>query len=139
MHMQRKFRHTLAAMAGLLACCLLVSVARAQDDKKMTPEQQKQMMDEMMKAMAPGPEQEKLKEMAGNWDCAVKFFPPEMAGAAQESKGTANMEMILGGRYIVQKFEGSMPMGAQSMPFHGMGITGYDNAEKKYVSIWCDD
>src|SRR5438552_2980059 len=117
MHTPRKFRHTLAAMVGLLVVCLLVSVTRAQD-KPMTPEQQKQMMDEMMKAIAPGPEHDKLKEMAGNWDCAVKFFPPEAPGTVQESAGTAKMEMILGGRYIVQKFEGSMPMGAQSMPFH---------------------
>jgi len=30
-------------------------------------------------------------------------------------------------------------MGPQMVPFHGLGITGFDNAEKKYVGIWCDD
>ena len=133
---------TIAALVCISMTCLFISRVAAQDDKKAggqpSADQMKQMQD-MMKAIQPGPEHEKLKEMVGTWDADVKFFPPEAPGTVQESKGTAKMEMILGGRYLQQTFDGSMAMGGQNMPFHGMGITGYDNAEKKLISIWIDD
>ena len=42
--------------------------------------------------------------------------------------------MILGGRFLQQEFTGEM-MGSA---FTGIGVTGYDNHTKKYVSTWID-
>ena len=39
------------------------------------------------------------------------------------------------GRYVQETAEGMF----NGMPFHGMGVYGYDNMEKKYVTSWVDN
>jgi hypothetical protein len=51
-----------------------------------------------------------------------------------EATGSAEVKSLFGGRFIHEEFHGSM-MGE---PFSGIGMTGYDNATKKYVSTWTD-
>ena len=41
----------------------------------------------------------------------------------------------LGGRYLQEEVSGQM----MDQPFNGMGITGYDNLNKKYISFWIDN
>jgi len=94
---------------------------------------QAKMMEQMMKLAAPGPEHEKLKAMVGKWKADVTVIMP---GAPEEkSTGTMNNEMIMGGRYLYQTYEGTM----MKMPFKGGGVVGYDNVKKKYVSVWIDE
>jgi hypothetical protein len=57
------------------------------------------------------------------------------AAPPMESRGTAEMTMILGGRYLRQAYKGEM----MGMPYEGVGYTGYDNVQKKYVSTWFDN
>src|SRR5438128_518681 len=88
-HMRRALGRTLAALVCFSIVCLFAYRAGAQDDKKAAAQpsaDQMKQMQEMMKAIQPGPEHEKLKEMAGNWDADVKFYPPEAPGTVQESK-----------------------------------------------------
>jgi len=54
--------------------------------------------------------------------------PPEV------TEGTAEMTMVLGGRFLEQHAKGSM----MGQPFEGIGFTGYDNYKKRYVSTWMD-
>jgi Protein of unknown function (DUF1579) len=75
----------------------------------------------------PGPEHEFLKEMAGTWDCTVKFM-------GQESKGTMVYKMGLGGLWLLSSFDGEF--GGQK--FEGSGMDSYDPAKKKFVSVWAD-
>jgi len=104
---------------------------------QMSPEDQKKMAEMYMKAAQPGPEHKKLAEMAGDWDANVTMYEGPQP---TKSKGTAHCETIMGGRYLLMKFEGNMQMpGAGSMPFHGMAISGYDNGKKMYVNTWIDD
>src|SRR5207247_3868093 len=120
---------------GVVTWGLFVSVARSQDDKKPgegkpSPEEMQKQMEMMMKAGQPGPEHAKLAEMAGDWDADVTFYSPM---GEQKSKGTMHNEMIFGGRVLQMKFDGNMNMGpGQQMPFHGLGLSGYDNTEKKF-------
>jgi hypothetical protein len=51
-----------------------------------------------------------------------------------ETTGTCEQKMLLGGRFLQQEFTGDM-MGST---FTGIGVTGYDNHTKKYVSTWID-
>lgn len=51
-----------------------------------------------------------------------------------ESTGTAEMKMLLDGRFLYQEFNGQM----MGQPFNGIGIDGYDNMRKKYVTAWMD-
>jgi len=93
--------------------------------------------DETMKAWAayaaPAEPHAKLAKLAGTWAVKTKSWmdpsqPPE------ETTGTCEFRMALGGRYLEQRFEGSM----MGRPFSGIGFTGYDNAKKKYEAFWID-
>jgi hypothetical protein len=137
--MRRRFCLILPALTGALVIAMGASVARSQDDKKAaapSAEQAKEM-EQMMKAGQPGPEHAKLAEMNGDWDADVTFFSPM---GEQKSKGVMHCEMIMGGRVLQMKFQGSMMgMDGKPAPFQGIGMSGYDNAEKKYWNFWVDD
>jgi hypothetical protein len=81
----------------------------------------------------PGPEQERLKVMAGTWDGNVKCtFEP--GKPAQESKGVLVAKLDLGGFFLTSEFKGDLG----GMPFQGRGVTGYDPFKKKYTGVWVD-
>ena len=95
-------------------------------------------MAEMMAAWqeyaAIGPPHEDLQRRVGDWDVTVKFWfapgaPPEV------SEGSSTVEAIMGGRYILEHFESTMPDGT---PFKGMGLVGYDNIKERFVATWVD-
>lgn len=91
-------------------------------------------MQKMMEAATPGPAHQKLKPMIGTWDAKVTTWAAPGAPPL-ESYGTMTNQWILGGRWIEMKFHGSF----MGMPFHGLGYTGYDNVQKKYVGTWMDN
>jgi hypothetical protein len=95
---------------------------------------QEQMMAALMKSAAVGPEHERLKAMAGKFDADVSAFEAP-GGPAEKSKGVATNELILGGRYLKSDYAGTMG----NMPFKGMGLFGYDNMKKKYITLWIDE
>src|SRR5205809_928011 len=97
-----------------------IFAADAQDEKAA--------MDMMMKMGAPGDQHKWLSSFEGNWNIAVKSWM-DPAKPPQESTGTCESKMVLGGRFLHQECTGSM----MGMPFNGMGITGYDNMKKKYI------
>jgi hypothetical protein len=102
--------------------------------QQATPEMQ-EMMKKWQEVMTPGEPHKMLQQMAGTWDVVTKNW---MGGPGTEpsvTQGTAEMKMLLGGRYLQQDVAGEM----MGMPFSGMGLTGYDNFKKKYVSFWIDN
>jgi len=99
----------------------------------MTPEQAAEMA-AAMKAGTPGAEHKNLEYMIGTWDVTLKLWMAPEA-PAQESKGSSTAEWILGGRYTRYTFTSDF----MGMPFEGRGVTGYDNIEQKYFSIWLDN
>ena len=52
-----------------------------------------------------------------------------------EAKSTSVITSLMDGRYIQEESTGEM----MGMPFHGLGVTGYDNVTKKFVSTWMDN
>lgn len=94
---------------------------------------QEQMMEAWMKAATPGEPHKKLEAMAGTWEAKSKAWmdptkPPE------ETTGTMEMKSVLGGRFLEQRYEGTM----MGHPFSGIGYVGYDNYKKRYTSMWID-
>jgi hypothetical protein len=81
----------------------------------------------------PGAPHKLLASMAGSWNTKIKSWM-EPNKPPMESTGNCEQKMILGGRFLQQEFTGDM-MGS---PFTGIGVTGYDNHTKKYVSTWMD-
>lgn len=85
------------------------------------------------KAAAPGDNHKILNAMAGNFTATVKYWiSPDQPPT--ESKASSQNEMILGGRYLQQKYKGDF----RGSPIEGLGIVGYDNTGKKYMAIWVD-
>ncbi|MBC8048130.1 MAG: DUF1579 domain-containing protein [Fimbriimonadaceae bacterium] len=87
-----------------------------------------------MAYMTPGEEHKMMKAAEGEWKAKTKMWM-DPTQPPMESESKVKCEMILGGRYLSQEFNGSM----MGMPFNGMGIIGYDNAAKKYVGTWIDN
>lgn len=93
-----------------------------------------EMMKKMEQFATPGPGHKVLNGLAGEWEAVARFWMGGPDAPATESKGTNKARWILGGRYLQEEFTGEM----MGMPFQGVGLTGYDNFNKQYVSIWMD-
>jgi len=87
-----------------------------------------------MKLSQPGEGHERLKPLAGAWKTSVKSWDAPGAEGSVVSEGECTDQWILDGRFLKEECTGTFA----KMPFQGMGITGYDNAKKEYVSSWID-
>jgi hypothetical protein len=124
-------------LAGLAFLVVVAALAIGADEKKTAPAagkmDEKAMMDMMAKYSTPGVEHKKLEAFVGTWDTTAKMWMDPSA-PPQESKGTAENKMALGGRFLEQQFEGTF----MGQPFSGVGYTGYDIYKKQYVGTWMD-
>lgn len=99
---------------------------------------QDQMDENMQKAwmayMTPGDIHKMIAKSDGQWKEDVTWWM--MPGAKpQTSTATCTNTMIMGGRYQQSMNKGDM----MGMPFEGMGLLGYDNAEKIFNYTWIDN
>lgn len=90
-------------------------------------------MQKWMEMSTPGASHQSLAAFVGTWDTKVKMWSDPSAPAT-ESDGSSVNSLILGGRYLEQRFTGSMMGG----PFEGLGYTGYDNFRKQFFGWWMD-
>lgn len=95
-----------------------------------TPEEMKAWQDNM----TPGEHHEWLASFNGEWEADIKMWM-DPSQPATESKATTTNEMIMNGLYQRSTHSGEM----MGMPFMGEAITGYDNAQKKFLSTWIDN
>jgi hypothetical protein len=93
--------------------------------------------DELMglweKACTPGEHHRRLEPLTGTFSAKTTFVmnpgdPP------QHGEGTSEHRLVLGGRYLEQRYSGT----TMGMPMEGVGFTGYDNVQKRYVGTWMD-
>src|SRR5215207_4827332 len=75
----------------------------------------------------PGPEHERLKQLAGTWDTTMTY-------GGMASKGTCVYKMEVGGLWLTSAFEGEFA----GEEFSGRGLDSYDAGKKKYVGVWVD-
>jgi hypothetical protein len=133
-----KSRGILAGLALLVVVAALAIGADEKAKKTTMPAagamDEKAMMEAWAKVASPGTEHKALASSVGSWDVAVKSWM-KPGDPPMESKGTAENRMIMGGRFLEQRFTGTM----MDMPFEGLGHTGYDNYKKKYVTTWMDN
>ena len=120
----------------ILTClCLVVTVSFAMAKQK---EQEKQMdpqaMMEVYKKLAtPGEPHKQLVSLAGSWSTKTKEWM-EPNKPPMESTGACEEKLLLDGRFLQQECTGEM----MGKPFAGIGVIGYDNYTKKYISTWMD-
>jgi len=132
--MRQAIRWTLILV---VAAAFSASLAAQEKAKKAAakpkPMDEAAMMELWKKAATPGEMHKKLDDMVGTFDADVRMWmnpskPPE------DTKATSVNKWVLGDRYVESRYEGTM-MGE---PFNGIGYTGYDNVQKKYVGSWMD-
>jgi Protein of unknown function (DUF1579) len=119
-----------------LTCLALVMIASPvmAKDKKSEKQMDQQAMMEMYQKLATPSEPHKLfATLAGSWTTTNKEWM-ESGKPPTESTGTAEMKMLLDGRFLYQEFTGNM----MGQPFSGVGIDAYDNMTKKYSTAWMD-
>lgn len=98
------------------------------------PMQNPQYLTDMTAAGTPGPQHEALASRAGSWKIEGQMW---MAPGADPTPmpATAETEVLLGGRYIVEEFRSTV----MGMPFEGRLMQGYDNLNQRYWSLWTDN
>jgi hypothetical protein len=118
-------------IAGVLPL-VLVGASLAQEPTEGQPDTD--MMEAFQKLAAPGEHHEHLGRQAGSWDFTAKVWSP-MGGEPMESTGSIEASWIMGGRFLQQEITTTF----MDIPFQGVGIDGYDNLGKQYVSMWVDN
>ncbi len=116
-----------------LCIALMVSPALAKDKKHDKPMDKEAMMELWKQLGTPGEPHKLFATLAGSWITTTKeWMEPDKP--PMESTGTADMKMLLDGRFLYQEFNGQM----MGQPFNGIGIDSYDNMRKRYVTAWMD-
>ena len=115
-------------------CIALTVLPALAKDKKSDKQTDPQAMMELYKQLAtPGEPHKLFAGLAGSWTTTTKEWM-EPGKPPTESTGTADMRMLLDGRFLYQEYNSQM----MGQPFSGIGIDGYDNLRKKYVTAWVD-
>ncbi|MGZ4955382.1 MAG: DUF1579 domain-containing protein [Methylobacter sp.] len=121
------------AQLTLMSLCIVLtaSVAMAKDNKAEKSMDPQAMMEVYTKLAAPGEQHKQLASLAGSWTTKTKEWM-EPNKPPMESTGSAEMKMLLDGRFLQQELTGQM----MGQPFSGIEITAYDNLLKRYVTSW---
>jgi len=133
---------SIALVVGLVVCGAAVAAGahaippppKPKEDTSAAAPTQEQMMANWQKASTPGEQQKVLENFVGTWTAHVRM-QMDPSKPAEESDGTAEGRMVLGGRFVNVIHKGTM----MGQPFEGMMLSGYDNIAKKYVASWVDN
>jgi hypothetical protein len=115
--------------------CLMTttSLSIAKEKKQGKQMDPQVMMEEYKKLSTPGEPHKQLASVEGSWTTKTKEWM-EPGKPPTEATGTAEMKMVLDGRFLQQEYSSTM----MGQPYSGIGTTAYDNLRKKYVTTWID-
>jgi hypothetical protein len=116
-----------------LCITLTASPVLAKEKKGQKPMDPQAMMELWKQAATPGEPHKLFATLVGSWTTTTKEWM-EPGKPPTESTGTVEMKMLLDGRFLYQEYNSQM----MGQPFSGVGIDGYDNLTKKYVTAWID-
>jgi uncharacterized protein DUF1579 len=75
-----------------------------------------------------------MAEENGTWNCDMTFWM-EPNGKPEKATSTAQIKMVLGGRYQESNYSGTM----MGQPFEGKSTLAYNNASKEYTTTFIDN
>lgn len=84
--------------------------------------------------MTPGEPHKMMAAEVGSWNNEMTFWMGE-GGEATKATSTAEIKMVMGGRYQEANYKGEM----MGMPFEGKSTIAFDNNTKEFVSTWIDN
>lgn len=116
-----------------LALLIVTSPVLAKDKKAEKQMDPQAMMEVWKKLATPGEPHKLFAGLAGSWTTTTKEWM-EPGKPPTESTGTADMKMLLDGRFLYQEYTSQM----MGQPFSGVGIDAYDNLRKRYITAWMD-
>lgn len=116
-----------------LCVTLTVAPAFAKDKKSGKPMDPQAMMETYKQLATPGEPHKLFAGLAGSWTTTSKEWM-DPGKPPMKSTGSADMKMLLDGRFLQQEFNGDM----MGQSYTGIGISGYDNLSKRYVTVWFD-
>jgi hypothetical protein len=116
-----------------IALCLIATASLSLAKEKKKEIDQQAMMEEFKRLSMPGEPHKLLASLAGSWTTKTKEWM-EPGKPPMESTGTVEMKMLLDGRFLQQELTGNM----MGQPYIGIGLLGYDNLRKRYVTTWID-
>ncbi|PQJ10227.1 hypothetical protein CJD36_016185 [Flavipsychrobacter stenotrophus] len=111
-----------------------VAATPAKEETKAPPMDSAAKMKAWMDYATPGDMHKMLASMSGKWSAETTMWEEE-GKAPQMGSGVCENKMIMGGRYEVSTFHGTM----MGMPFEGTNTIAYDNGKKKFISTWIDN
>ena len=118
---------------AILCVTLMVSPVLAKEKKHEKAMDPQEMMEVWKKLAQPGEPHKLFATLAGSWTTQTKEWM-EPGKPPSESTGTAEIKILLDGRFLYQEYNSQM----MGQPYSGIGIDGYDNLTKKYVTVWID-
>ena len=92
-----------------------------------------EMTESMARAANPNEHHEHLARLVGEWEWTSKMWM-QPGAPPMETKGNAVNEMLMGGRFLESRFNGSF----MGQPFNGISIEGFDNLQERHVGVWFD-
>lgn len=116
-----------------LALVVIVSPLMAKDKTSEKQMDHQAMMETYQKLATPGEPHKQLTSQAGSWTTKTKSWM-EPDKPPMESTGACEDKTLLDGRFLQQECTGEM----MGQPYTGIGVHGYDNLTKKYVTMWID-
>lgn len=144
MNRRTLFAPALVVAVGLGAVIGSLAIAEAPKDSpkpagsaeaKLPPGWTEADMQACMMAGTPGKMHEHLAKGVGEWHGkSTMWMAPGAEPGTSECK--AAVRSIMDGRFTQVEHTGEVPgMG----PYNGLGVNGFDNVSKKFVSTWIDN
>ncbi len=111
----------------------LASFVMADEGKHDVPMDMQAVVEVYTKLATPGDQHKLFAGMVGTWMTKTKSWM-DPSQPPMESGGSCENKLLLDGRFLQEECTGDM----MGQPFIGIGVNGYDNHTKKYVSTWMD-
>jgi len=87
-----------------------------------------------MEYATPGAPHKMMAEEVGTWNCDMTFWMGPDA-KPEKATSTAEIKMVLGGRYQEANYKGTM----MGQPFEGKSTLAYNNASKEFTTTFIDN
>jgi Protein of unknown function (DUF1579) len=125
-----RFQYIILTCLCVVVSSSLVMATEKKQERQVNPDA---MMETYKKLAMPSEPHKQFANLAGSWRTRTKSWM-EPQKPPMESDGSCEQKMLLEGRFLQQECTGDM----MGQPFRGIGVMGYDNHTRKYVSTWMD-